>query len=100
MDIQPNKIVEIIEKQCGKCENNKCIDKFRQYTNNSYSASCKKCLNELDKIRKKNLRQKRLDNCLATCEKCNTEKVLYNFAKLKKHYKKKICLECYPAFLK
>jgi len=102
MDIQltPNKIVEKVEKQCGKCENTKCIDKFRQYTNNSYSATCKKCLNELDKIRKKNQRQKRLDNFLATCEKCNTEKILYNFAKLKKHYKKKICLDCYPTFLK
>ncbi len=93
-----NEVVE--EKQCVKCEANKCIDKFRQYTNNSYSNTCKKCLNEMDKKRKKNLRQQKLEKCLAICEKCNTEKVLNKFAKLKKFYKKKICLECYPAFEK
>ena len=93
-----NEIVE--DRQCVKCENNKCIDKFRQYTNNSHSNTCKKCLNEMDKKRKKNLRQKKLENCLATCEKCDKEKILHDFAKLKKHYKKKICLECYPEFLK
>ena len=93
-----NEIVE--NRQCIKCETNKSIDKFRQYDNSSYSSTCKKCLNELDKIRKKILRQKKLENSLATCEKCNTEKVLRRFAKLKKFYKKKICLDCYPEFLK
>ena len=43
---------------------------------------------------------KRLNNCVTICEKCNTEKKLYNFAKLKKNYKRKICLDCYPTFLK
>ena len=102
MDIQQNNIVEIDkqERQCVKCETNKCIEKFRQYMNNSYSNTCKKCLNEMDKMRKKNQRQKRLENCLTTCDKCNTEKVLNRFAKLKKFYKKKICLDCYPTFLK
>ena len=94
----PNKIVE--NRQCIKCDTNKCIDKFRQYTTGSYSNTCKKCLNDIDKIRKKNLRQKKLENCLAICEKCNKEKTLQNFAKLKKFYKKKICLECYPEFLR
>ena len=94
----PNKIVE--NRQCIKCDTNKCIDKFRQYTTGSYSNTCKKCLNDMDKIRKKNLRQKKLENCLAICEKCNKEKTLQNFAKLKKFYKKKICLECYPEFLR
>ena len=93
-----NEVVE--DKQCVKCETKKCIDKFRQYTNNSYSTTCKKCLNEMDKKRKKNQRQQKLENCLTICEKCNTEKALNKFAKLKKFYKKKICLECYPAFLK
>ena len=92
--------MEIVEKQCVKCETKKCIDKFRQYPNNSYSTTCKKCLNEMDKLRKKNQRQKRLNNCVTICEKCNTEKKLYNFAKLKKNYKRKICLDCYPTFLK
>ena len=46
--------MEIVEKQCVKCETKRCIDKFRQYPNNSYSTTCKKCLNEMDKLRKKN----------------------------------------------
>jgi hypothetical protein len=54
----------------------------------------------MDKIRKKHLRQQKQDNCLAKCEKCNNEKILKDFAKLKKFYKKKICLDCYPTFLK
>jgi hypothetical protein len=90
----------IVERQCVKCETNKCIEKFRQYTNKSYSTTCKKCLNDMDKIRKKIQRQKKIENFLATCEKCNNEKTLINFAKLKKFYKKKICLDCYPKFLK
>jgi hypothetical protein len=95
---------EIVDKhdnrQCIKCEETKCIDKFRQYNSNSFSNTCKKCFNDLDKIRKKNKRQKKLENCLAKCEKCNKDKVLKEFAKLKKFYKTKICLECYPTFLK
>jgi hypothetical protein len=53
----------------------------------------------MDKIRKKNIRQKKAEIYLAKCEKCNEEKVLKDFAKLKKFYKKKICLSCYPKFL-
>jgi len=94
-----NEIVEI-NRQCVKCESTKCIEKFRQYNSNSYSNTCKKCLNDMDKIRKKNLRQNKQENCLAKCEKCNIEKILKEFAKLKKFYKKKICLDCYPTFLK
>jgi hypothetical protein len=90
----------IVEQQCVKCGNNKCIDKFRQYNSTSHSNTCKKCLNDMDKIRKKIQRQKKIENCLAKCEKCNNEKTLNNFAKLKKFYKKKICLDCYPQFLK
>ena len=52
-----NKIV--VERQCIKCELNKCIDKFRQYTDISYSNTCKKCVNEMDKLRKINLRKKK-----------------------------------------
>jgi hypothetical protein len=94
-----NEIVEI-DRQCVKCGTTKCIDKFRQYNSNSHSNTCKKCLNDMDKIRKKHLRQQKQDNCLAKCEKCNNEKILKDFAKLKKFYKKKICLDCYPTFLK
>ncbi len=89
------------ERQCIKCNINKTIDKFRKYNQNCmYSNTCKKCLNEMDKIRKRNARQKKLESCLAKCEKCNIEKNLSQFAKLKKFYKKKICLQCYPEFLK
>jgi len=94
-----NEIV-IVDRQCIKCELNKCIDKFRQYNDISYSSTCKKCLNDMDKLRKTNLRKKKAENCLANCEKCNEEKALKEFSKLKKFYKKKICLQCYPTFLK
>jgi len=86
-------------KMCDKCTQTKPIDKYRKYHENSYSKTCKKCLNEVDKIKKKNLRRKKAETFLAKCEKCNEEKVLNDFAKLKKFYKKKICLSCYPKFL-
>lgn len=88
-------------KVCNKCENQKSIDKFRKYTDrdNSFSKTCKKCLNEMDKLRKKNLRKHKQETLMVKCEKCNEEKALKNFAKLKKFYKKKICLNCYPVFL-
>jgi len=90
------------EKQCGNCKVIKSLEMYRKYTDkdNIYSISCKKCLNEMDKIRKKNLRQKRLETVIAKCEMCQKEKTLNNFAKLKKFYKKKICTSCYPDFLR
>jgi hypothetical protein len=87
-------------KICDKCESEKSIDKFRKYIGrDSFSKTCKACLNEMDKLRKKNLRKKNKETFMAKCEKCNEEKALKNFAKLKKFYKKKICLSCYPKFL-
>lgn len=88
-------------KHCDECGVNKTLDKYRQYTDreNSYSKTCKKCLNEKDKQRKKNIRQKKNETFTAKCEKCCQEKVLKDFTKLKKFYKKKICLSCYPKFL-
>lgn len=91
---------ETENKTCDKCIQPKPIDKYRKYCENSYSKTCKKCLNELDKIRKKNQRQKKAETFLAKCEKCNEEKILQDFARLKKFYKKKICLSCYPDFLR
>ena len=43
------------EKKCYECEIIKPIDKYRKYTDreDSYAKTCKKCLNERDKIRKK-----------------------------------------------
>ena len=79
---------------CIKCNVSKCVDKFRKISN-----VCKKCLNEMDKQRKKNKRREKMETTLAKCEKCDNEKCLKEFAKLKKFYKKKICLVCYPAFL-
>ena len=87
-------------RMCNKCIQTKPIDKYQKYCEKSYSKTCKKCLNELDKIRKKNQRQKKAETFLAKCEKCDEEKVLKNFAKLKKFYKKKICISCYPNFLR
>lgn len=87
------------EKQCDKCEVVKTIEKYRKYTNGIYSKTCKQCLNEMDKIRKRDRRIKKLETFMIKCEKCDEEKALKFFAKLKKFYKKKICLSCYPKFL-
>jgi hypothetical protein len=89
------------EKECGMCKIIKPLDKYRKYTDkiDTFSRTCKSCLNENDKIRKKNLRQKRLETFMVKCEKCEEEKALKYFAKLKKFYKKKICISCYPKFL-
>ena len=87
--------------KCNKCEIVKPIELYRKYTDkeNYYSKICKSCLNEMDKIRKKNLRKARLES-FVQCEMCNEEKALKDFAKLKKFYKKKVCLVCYPNFLR
>ena len=90
---------EIEEKICDKCENNYSINNYRKYSENKFGKTCKKCLNELDKTRKKELRQKRGETVFVKCEKCQEEKALKQFAKLKKFYKKKICVSCYPKFL-
>jgi hypothetical protein len=90
-----------MEKKCDMCDTIKPLTEYRKYTEreNAYSARCKKCLNELDKIRKKDLRRKRSETVMAKCEKCGFSKPLKEFAKLKKFYKTKICLVCYPRFL-
>ena len=90
---------EITDMICDKCELNFPINNYRKYSENKFGKTCKKCLNELDKTRKKNLRQKRSETVFVKCEKCQEEKALKHFAKLKKFYKKKICISCYPKFL-
>ena len=86
---------------CSKCKIEKPLNLYRKYTDkeNKYSKTCKSCFNEMDKLRKKNLRKK-ISESLVQCETCNLEKPLKEFAKLKKFYKKKICLTCYPDFLR
>ena len=94
-----NKEIEIeTDRICNKCKINHPINKYRKYEI-MYGITCKMCLNELDKTRKKNLRQEKTENTIAKCEKCQQEKVLKYFAKLKKFYKRKICVSCYPKFL-
>lgn len=90
-----------MERECVRCRNVKPITQYRKYTKgeNSYSCTCKKCLNEMDKVRKKILRRKRNETFMVKCEQCGEEKALKDFAKLKKYYKMKICLACYPQFL-
>ncbi len=87
-------------KQCIKCEVNNPLAQFRLYDNGSHSNTCKVCSNELDKIRKNKNRQKKQESQIFSCELCKTNKPLKDFAKLKKFYKRKICLTCYPTFLK
>jgi hypothetical protein len=86
--------------RCVKCEIEKSNGGFRTYPNGKISNTCKSCLNEMDKIRKKNLRKKYLETSVFKCCLCNVDKTLNKFSKLKKNYKKKVCLECYPTFLK
>lgn len=90
-----------MEKECDQCKIVKPISKYRKYIEreNSYGKTCKACLNERDKERKKNMRKKRLETFIVKCEKCNELKALKDFTKLKKFYKKKICVFCYPKFL-
>jgi len=91
---------EIQTQKCSKCENVKTLNDFRKYAENDrYSNTCKQCSNEIDKIRKIKIRQKRAESLYFKCEKCNVDKPLKDFAKLKKFYKRKICLICYPSFL-
>ena len=71
------------EKQCTKCSITKTLNCFRKYNENSYSNTCKKCLNEMDKQRKKNMRLLRSETYMVKCEKCCLEKALKDFAKLK-----------------
>jgi hypothetical protein len=93
------------EKKCDTCQIIQPVIQpvcmFEKYTDreNSYSKKCNKCSNELDKKRKINLRRKKIESSIFKCEKCNEEKAFKHFSKLKKFYKKKICLSCYPTFL-
>jgi hypothetical protein len=87
-------------RKCEKCDLIKELSLFRKYNEMRFSYTCKKCLNEMDKLRKKKARKKYLETTLVVCEKCNNEKKLNDFAKLKKFYKKKICESCYPTFLR
>lgn len=92
--------MELENKKCVKCFTDKPIEKYRKYSERmTYSNTCKSCLNEMDKLRKINARRTKAET-LVRCEKCNEEKKLKEFAKLKKYYKQKICLSCYPNFLK
>ena len=62
---------ETTSKKCVKCENVKNVNDFR---NNNYSNTCKKCLNEMDRLRKLNLRKQKSENFMAKCERCNEQK--------------------------
>lgn len=88
------------KKNCIKCNEIIVLEDFRQYKNGSYSNICKYCNNEMDKIRKWNKRQNILDTQFVICIICNINKSLRYFTKLKKNCDKKICIECYPQFVK
>jgi len=86
-------------KICSKCNSEKSITQYRKYCKSqTYSNICKSCCNEMDKLRKIYARENKRNTTFVKCEKCNQEKVLKHFAKLKKFYKKKICISCYPIF--
>jgi hypothetical protein len=87
-------------KTCKVCNIEKLLNSYKKYNETRYSPTCKLCLNEHDKIRKINDRRIKYEKNLAKCEKCDEEKPLKDFAKLKKYYKKKICISCCPIFLR
>jgi hypothetical protein len=84
---------------CNNCNILKSNSQYRLYSNGNIGTICKSCVNDQDKLRKQILRDKKYQT-LILCEKCNKDKPLYQFSKLKKFYKRKICLQCYPEFLK
>jgi hypothetical protein len=87
-------------KTCKVCNIEKQLNSYRKYNETRYSSTCKSGLNENDKIRKINSRRIKSETILTKCEKCDEDKPLKDFAKLKKYYKKKICLSCHPLFLR
>lgn len=87
-------------KTCIKCKEERDEDKFRIYKNNSIRGVCKICDNEDDKTRKKNNRRYLQDKLFHDCEICGVNQQLKFFSNLKKHYKKHICKDCYPEFLR
>jgi hypothetical protein len=87
-------------KICKDCNIEKPLNSYRKYNETKHSPTCKSFLNEKDKIRKIKERQIKSETILAKCEKCDEDKPLKEFFKLKKYYKKKICLSCYPTFLR
>jgi hypothetical protein len=59
---------------------------------------CKTCDNEYRVQRKKAKRQMQMEKSIAKCNRCDQEKPLRDFAKMKK-YDGKVCLTCYPGYL-
>jgi len=47
----------------------------------------------------KQLQCSKLNTFMKKCEICNENKLLKNFEKLKKYYKKQICSVCFPSFI-
>ncbi len=89
-----------MERKCDKCQLYKNLhNDFRKYKTDNYSKTCKKCLNELDKQRKKQKRKDIQETSIFECEICKEQKALKFFSKLKKFYKRKICKICYPLFV-
>ncbi len=83
-----------MSKKCLKCNNEKPLCDFRQGIN-----TCKKCINEYDKIRKKNKRLELNSNTFKICLLCDENKCLLDFAKLKKSNDINVCKSCYPEYL-
>jgi hypothetical protein len=99
----PNELV-VDQKQRIKCQSNKSIDKFTQSKYIPYSNICKPCKNKSEREGKKKRKMKR-NTILIKCDKCCLEKLLKEIITRteiykKKHYKKNICQECFPAFEK
>ena len=99
----PNELV-VDQKQCIKCQSNKPIDKFTRTKFIPYLNICNPCKNKTEREGKKKRKMKR-NTVLVKCDKCLKEKLLKEIITRteiykKKHYKKNICQECFPAFEK
>lgn len=54
IEFRNKKALDMIEKECTKCNNIKDINQFRQRANGGYYSVCKQCENESNKIYRKN----------------------------------------------
>ena len=66
-------------KTCCKCNIDYPLNNYRKYNENSFSNTCKGCFNELDKARKKQRRENRLNNTFVKCEK--SKRVCFSFTR-------------------
>lgn len=87
-------------ESCKKYNVDESLIFYEKYKNVRNSDIINLYLHKCNETRKNKKKQNKFDSASVECEICKEEKSLENFAKSKKYYKKKICVLCYPSFLK